>query len=490
MTADLAGRLPDARRPAGPAAGSPRRKPTRTLSGVAIVAVMTAPAPCPHGTCAYCPGGLDRRSAQSYTGEEPSSLRAAQFGYDARAITAHRLASLEAIGHPTSKVEVIVQGGTFPARPAAYRERVFRGLFEGLNGAPAPDLPTAQAMNERAARRCVGLTVETRPDWCDARVLPALLEAGVTRVELGVECLHDPVLADSGRAHTVADVVRATREARDRGLKVVYHLMLGLPGMDPGRDLEDFRRLFEEPAFRPDMLKIYPTLVVPGTRLHAAWAAGRYRPYDTETAAELLAEAKRRLPPYVRIQRVQRDIPARLIADGVRHGNLRQIALARLAARGERCRCLRCREVGRRPVPPGGRFVPVELDYPASEGRERFFAFEEPESEAVAGFLRLRFPSASTDGGLDAPVIRELKVLGAAVPIGASPAGPFGLQHRGFGRALVARAEEAARAEGWDRLYVRSAVGTREYYRRLGFVRSGPHQLRWLRAPPAAVRAA
>ncbi len=450
------------------------RKPTRTLSGVAVVAVMTAPAACPHGTCAYCPGGLAMGSPQSYTGEEPSALRGAQFGYDARAIVTHRLETLSTIGHPTSKVEVIVMGGTFPARPEAYRDRVFRNIYEGLNGRVHGSLAEALRANEAAAHRCVGLTVETRPDWCDGRVLPGLLAAGVTRVEIGVECLREEVLAASGRAHGVEEVVRATREARDRGLKVGYHLMLGLPGMDPERDRADLARVFGDPRFRPDMIKIYPTLVLPGTALYEEWRAGRYEPYDAGTAARLLAEIKAGLPPWVRVQRIQRDIPARLVAAGVRAGNLRELAQRLLSATGRRCRCLRCREVGRRAWPDPAALVPVETRYRAGEGEELFLSLEDPATDTLAGFLRLRFPSEGTVGGCDGPVIRELKVLGPEVPVG-STAGPREYQHLGFGRSLLERAEERAREQGARQLKVLSAVGTRDYYRRLGYVPSGPH---------------
>ncbi|MGI0131626.1 MAG: tRNA uridine(34) 5-carboxymethylaminomethyl modification radical SAM/GNAT enzyme Elp3 [Thermoplasmata archaeon] len=452
-----------------------RRKPSRTLSGVAIVAVMTAPARCPHGRCTYCPGGLENRSPQSYTGEEPSALRGAQFGYDARAITRHRLETLESLGHPTSKVEVIVMGGTFPSRAKVYRDDVFRGIFEGLNGATSPTLSGAQATNERAERRLVGLTVETRPDWCDGRVLPDLLEAGVTRVEIGVECLRDEVLRSCGRAHGVSEVAAATREARDRGLKVGYHLMLGLPGMDPAKDVEDFRRIFDDPDFRPDMVKIYPTLVLAGTALYDEWRSGRYTPYDTATAVEVLAREKAILPSWVRIQRIQRDIPARLIAAGVRTSNVRELALRRLAMEGRSCACLRCREPGRRASPPSDAFAMTEQSYPAAGGREHFLAFEDPGTSTVAGFLRLRFPSARTVGGLEAPVIRELKVLGHELPVGRVAARRDDYQHRGFGRALVERAEALAREDGHRRIYVMSAVGTRAYYAKFGYERAGPH---------------
>jgi len=452
-----------------------RRKPSRTLSGVATVAVMTAPARCPHGRCTYCPGGIEYGSPQSYTGEEPSALRGAQFHWDATAITRHRLETLEAIGHSTSKVEVIVMGGTFPARPRSYQEAVLRGVYDGLNGEPSPDLPAAQAKNERAAHRMVGLTVETRPDWCDGRILPFLLDAGVTRVEVGVECLHDDVLRAVGRAHSTGDVERATREARDRGLKVCYHLMLGLPGMNPERDLGDFRRLWEEEAFRPDLIKIYPTLVLPGTGLYEDWTAGRYAPYDTATAADLIASLKRSVPPWVRIQRIQRDIPARLIAAGVRSSNLRELAVARLRAEGRSCRCLRCREAGRRASPPVDAFELTTTEYSAAGGREVFFAWEDPATDTVAGFLRLRFPSDRTERGLDAPVIRELKVVGSEVPVGAPGGRANEYQHRGFGRSLLEAAEQRARSDGFRTVFVTSAVGTREYYRARGYVRAGPH---------------
>ena len=458
-----------------PYAGAVRRKPSRTLSGVAIVAVMTAPARCPHGRCTYCPGGVENRSPQSYTGEEPSALRGAQFRWDSEAITRNRIETLETIGHPTSKVEVIVMGGTFPSRPLAYQESVLRGIYDGLNGEPSTSLSEAQHRNERADHRMVGLTVETRPDWCDGRILPFLLDAGVTRVEVGVECLHDDVLAAVGRAHGVGDVEHATRAARDRGLKVCYHLMLGLPGMDPAKDLADFQRLWEEPAFRPDLLKVYPTLVLPGTPLYDDWKAGRYEPYDTPTATEVLAEMKRRLPPWVRIQRIQRDIPARLIAAGVRTSNLREKAIARLAADGARCRCLRCREVGRRATPPVASFELTETGYAAGGGREVFYAWEDPATDTVAGFLRLRFPSPDPGEALDAPVVRELKVLGSEVPVGRAGGGPTDYQHRGFGRALLEAAEERVRTEGFARIYVTSAVGTREYYRARGYASAGAH---------------
>ena len=272
-------------------------------------------------------------------------------------------------------------GGTFPARGRGYQEEVLRGIYDGLNGARSASLAEAQATNEQGAHRVVGLTVETRPDWCDGRVLPFLLDAG--RHPGRDRSRVSPRGGPRGRRPRprVGDVARATREARDRGLKVGYHLMLGLPGMDPERDLADFRRLWGDPDFRPDFLKIYPTLVLPGTALFEEWSAGRYEPYETATAADLLASMKRELPPWVRIQRIQRDIPARLIAAGVRTSNLRQIALARLAAGGGPLpvpAVPRGRVVGRRRPRTRSRSTRSRVLRPRGTRRSSS-AFEEPE---------------------------------------------------------------------------------------------------------------
>lgn len=454
-----------------------RLKPTRTLSGVSVVAVMTSPWRCPHGKCTYCPGGPEFGTPQSYTGEEPSALRGAQFGYDPYLITRHRLSALEEIGHTVSKVEVILMGGTFTSRPVEWQEETIRRTFDALNGvaAPSADLPTAHAANVDARSRCVGLTVETRPDQASAEQLRKLVEWGVTRVEFGVESLRDPVLDHVHRAHSVQDVVDATSRARELGLKVAFHMMPGLPGMDPEKDVHDLAQLFSDERFQPDMLKLYPCLVLAGTGLHEEWKAGRYQPYDADTAAEVLARAKERLPRYVRIQRVQRDIPARLIAAGVRKSNLRQLALQKLAERGKRCPCLRCREVGRRAaVASDAAFELHREEYRAAGGREVFFSWEESATDSLAGFLRLRFPRGDVPSGLQDPVIRELKVLGVEVPVDDATPGAGQVQHRGYGRRLVEAAEEEARASGARRLFVISAVGTRGYYAKLGFEPAGP----------------
>jgi elongator complex protein 3 len=467
-----------------------RTKSTRTLSGVAIVAVQTSPSWCPHGTCTYCPGGPDSHSAKSYTGFEPAALRAGRHGHDPYAQVADRVRQLRAIGHDTDKVDLILMGGTLPARDLDYQQWFAKRCYDALNddgtptknrygGAGALTVEEAMARNEAAPNRCIGLTVETKPDWCMAPHLDTALGFGATRIELGVQTTHEDILQSVHRGHTLQDTVTATRLTKDAGLKLVYHMMPGLPGSNPARDMESFRRIFQDPDFRPDMLKIYPTLVVPGTPLYEEWRRGAYRPYTTDEAADVIVEAKRLVPPWVRIQRVDRDIPTPLVAAGVDKSNLREVALARLRERyGVACGCIRCREVGFRDQAspaPRDQIVLHRDEYEASGGREVFLSLEDADRRVLYAYLRLRLPHAPHRpelAGIDHAMIRELKVHGRMVPLGRHDG--EAAQHRGLGQQLL---EEAARVTFEDAgaawLYVLSGVGVKPYYRRLGFTDAG-----------------
>ncbi len=450
-----------------------RVKPTRSASGVAVVSVMTPPHPCPHGTCVYCPGGPRFGTPQSYTGTEPAARRAARHRFDAREQAAARLDQLRATGHPTDKIDLIILGGTFSSLDPAAREAFVKGCFDGLNGGPAPDLEEAHRRNETAAARCVGLTIETKPDCFVGPEVEECLRLGTTKVELGVQTTHDDVLKLVNRGHTDADSRAASRRAKDAGLKLGYHMMPGLPGSDADRDLESFRAIFDEPAYRPDFLKIYPTLVLPGTGLHSMWAQGRYRPLGLEEAVDLVARAKAITPPWVRIQRIQREIGAGVIEGGPSKGDLRVRARRRLASLGMRCRCVRCREVGLHP----SRTDPAALrlrrtEYEASGGLELFLAFEDGAGEDLAAYARLRVCGAGA-------FLRELKVFGQVVPIAAEPGGRW--QHRGLGGRLLAECERIAGEEFRLReLRVTSGIGVREYYRRNGYARSGAYMAKAL----------
>lgn len=442
------------------------KKPMRTMSGVAVVAVMTSPYDCPHGRCSYCPGGVQNGSPQSYTGKEPAARRAGRNDFDPYSQVMDRITQLTEIGHKTDKIDLIIMGGTFTSRDPEYQDWFVRRCFDAMNGVESADLASAQALNEVSEHRCVGLTVETRPDVFDAAQIERAMMLGATRVELGVQILDDEILAGVDRGHGTAEVRRCTRECKEHGLKVCYHLMPGLPGSSPERDRECFKRVFDDPDYRPDMLKFYPTLVVEGTKLYDLWAAGGYTPYDVDTAVDLLSDMKSTVPEYVRIQRIQRDIPVPQITAGIMKSNIRQLVADRMASEGRSCRCIRCREVGHTGavLEDPGKVVLKVTEYDASGGSEYFISFEYEDS--LIGYIRLRLDSNPE------ATIRELKVFGRIASIGDDGED---WQHRGFGRELVAEAERIATESGRARIRVTSGVGVRRYYASLGFYPSLPY---------------
>lgn len=453
-----------------------RTKPVRTISGVAVVAVMTSPHECPHGKCLYCPGGVENGTAQSYTGREPAALRAAMWKFDPYDQVKARLEQLGAIGHPTDKVDLIIMGGTFTARDVKYQADFVRECFNAMNGHTSETLAAAHTFNETAKHRCIGLTLETRPDYFYEKQVDLALEQGGTRVELGVQTLNDETLKAMKRGHGSAESARSSQIARDAGIKVGYHMMPGLPGETPESDLATFDKLFSDERFKPDMLKIYPTLVIDGTGLHDMWKAGDYEPYSQEALVNLLADIKERLPKWTRIQRIQRDIPVQLIEAGGKKSHIRELARWELEARGKKCRCIRCREAGHnylRGREPGEITLTTE-EYLASGGREYFAAFEDIESDILIGFARLRIPSekAHRPEMQNAAIIRELRTVSQQLPISEHG---NSWQHRGFGEKLINRCVELAADNGCEKILVTSGVGVREYYRKLGWERDGPY---------------
>jgi len=458
-------------------------KPTRTLSGVAPVAVMTSPAPCPHGKCLPCPGGPDHpfKSPQSYTGEEPAALRAREHNYDPFAQVHARLEQFELLGHNIEKAELIVMGGTMTARTPEYQENFVSRCIEAMNmypggdgSAEAQDIETVQTDNESSAVRCVAITFETRPDWCRREQVDRMLHLGVTKVELGVQHVDDAVLAYNRRGCCVADTVAANTILRDTGMKVGFHMMPNLPGSTIDQDKKMFETIFSDPRFKPDFLKIYPTLVTPGSEIEDHWKRGLYTPYSEEDLIELVAYAKSLIPEYTRLQRIQRDIPAKLIVAGSRHSNFRQLAQNRLKAQGKRCQCIRCREIGRLPSPAEPEIR--VLKYTCCNGLEHFISAVSDTS--LIGFTRLRFPSEiheSLPG--NTALMRELHVYGSLVQLGKD-AKSDEWQHRNFGKVLIARAEEIASEAGFTSLAIMSGVGVRPYYRRHGYQRKGSYMIR------------
>jgi elongator complex protein 3 len=461
-----------------------RRKSVRTISGVTIVAVMTKPWPCPQkNPCSYCPGGPPYGVPQSYTGHEPAAMRGLQSGFDPYEQVRNRIKQLKAIGHMVDKVELVIMGGTFPGMPLDYQEHFAKECLDAISGQKTQSLEEAKRLAETSRTRNVGITVETRPDWAKEKHVDQMLTMGVNRVELGVQNVYDDIYELVERGHSVQDVVEATRILKDAGLKLVYHLMPGLPGSSFERDLEGFQRIFTDSRFKPDMIKIYPCLVLKGTKAYDWWRRGEYRPYTTEEAAQLILEIKKIIPSWIRIMRVQRDIPAYLIEAGVNRSNLRQMVLRRLEKEGVRCRCIRCREVGHRWLKDKVKLDPNSIDIravreEASEGDEVFISAEDPVNDVLVGYLRLRIPSDQGHRPEILPkttsIVRELRVCGPLVPVGRHLANAW--QHKGYGSILLSEAERIS-LEDYDRrkIVVTSALGTKQYYKRFGYDYDGPY---------------
>ena len=444
-------------------------KPTRTVSGVATVTVLTKPFPCP-GECIFCP--TDVRMPKSYLHDEPGASRAEAHQFDPYATTASRVRALENIGHATDKIELLILGGTWSYYPADYQEWFVKRCFDALNGVDAASLEEAQALNETAARRNVGLVVETRPDYVDTAEVQRLRRLGVTRVQLGAQSCDDRILELNKRGHTVEQTRQAVKLLRAAGFKIQLHWMPNLLGATPESDLVDYQRLWDDAGLRPDELKIYPNALVREAELVQWFDRGEHQPYTDAQLIDLIAACKLSTPEYVRLNRIIRDIPKEHIVAGSTVSNLREVVKQRLAAAGQACRCIRCREVRGETV--RALTHSRTLAYDTSGGHEIFLSVE-TQADRLAGFLRLSFPTdeATQLTGFDelrgAAIIREVHVYGPVVELGRS--GGEQPQHAGIGRRLIAEAETRARAAGYDRLAVISAVGTRQYYLKRGFQR-------------------
>lgn len=450
---------------------------SRIASGVAVVSIAARPFPCPHGRCLYCPGG--GRTPQSYVERSPVVMRGSRLDYDPYLQVTRRLQDFSRSGVHPSKVELIIMGGTFNAQPFDYQEWFVKRALDSMNSYMGPErisrnLLEAQELNEVSSVRCVAMTLETRPDWAMEDHVDRMLYLGFTRVELGVQSPFDDVLLRVGRAHTVGEVRRATRVLRDAAYKVGYHLMPGLPGSDLDRDLEALRMIIEDPSFRPDALKIYPTLVIRDTPLERMWERGEYRGMTDEEFEEYLMRALPMLPRWMRLQHVQRDIPEEFIIAGPRRRNMRQLVEEALMARGIKIEEMRFREAGRvshKGIEPDYDSVRMEiLEYEAGGGTEFLLSLVD-RRDVLMGILRLRDPSPLAhrwEVDDRTSLIRELHVYGQMVPIGEAP-GPHA-QHRGYGAMLVREAERISSEEmGAKKVLVIAGIGAREYFRRLGY---------------------
>lgn len=492
-----------------------RLKPTRTISGVTPITVLTKPFPCP-GKCIFCPN--DVRMPKSYIASEPGAQRAGRNAFDPYLQTYNRLLALQSIGHNVNKAELIVLGGTWSFYPESYQIWFIKRCFDALNdfgnfddrtvtsgidffdpnektqatidynkeialkvkntateSATWEELQSAQEKNETANCRNVGLVLETRPDYISISEVIKLRRLGATKIQIGIQSLNDEILNANGRGTTVAQIKSAFRLLRLAGFKIHGHMMPNLYLATPKSDLDDYKALWTA-DFAPDELKIYPTSVIKGTLLYQYLQQGKYQPYDSRTLIDLLKECFKATPVYCRLTRVIRDIPSGEIITGNKTTNLRQIVELELDREHNSCKCIRCREI------KGKQVAWDELDYQdfsydTSIGVEHFLSYNVKQNDKICGFLRLALPTKENSENnpfkelQNAAIIREVHVYGKVTQIGNSD--QEHTQHLGIGKHLIANAEALARKNSNKVIAVISAIGTRNYYRKLGFEVSG-----------------
>lgn len=487
-----------------------RVKDVRTDSGVAPITVLTKPWACP-GHCVYCP--TEARMPKSYISSEPAAARALSLDFDPYRQVTQRVGALERNGHEAKKIELIIKGGTWSAYPWKYRQWFIKRCFDAANHLKPVDsrfrgndtrirystLATSLKANEKAGYRVIGLTIETRPDRINAEEIKRLREIGCTRVELGVQTLSDKILDLTKRGHKVEDVIRATFLLKTAGFKVDYHILPGQPGSTPKRDLDDFRRVFADPDFRPDMVKLYPCVVMKGSELYEWTERGDFKPLEGKKLRDLLIGMKTLVPRYCRISRMIRDFPAKDISSGTKITNLRDEISREMQKRGLACVCLRCREVGHVAELRGSDYdlktCLFEEWYDNAGGREVFLSIEDKKRKAVFAFLRLRLPpirhpersssevkdlykDPSTALGMtsiyenfpilkNSAIVRELHTYGTALNLKQTRTDAS--QHKGYGKMLMQEAEKIAKREGYGKVAVISGIGVREYYKMLGY---------------------
>lgn len=455
------------------------KKPIKTASGVAVIALMPMPYACPHGRCTYCPGGIEYNSPNSYTGNEPSTINAIENNYDAKKQILTKIEKLVAYGHDPTKMELVIVGGTFLFMPEQYQRNFIKSCYDALNGFDSNTLEEAKTANETAQIRSVGFTIETKPDYCKKEHVDMMLKYGVTRVEIGVQSLQERVYRIVNRGHTYSDVTESFQISKDAGYKIVAHMMPGLPTMSPESDIADFKKLFEDEGLKPDMLKIYPSLVLKNTPLYEQFCQGKYLPYSDEEMIRVLSEMKKMVPRWVRIMRVQREISSSEIIAGPKSGNLRQMVHQNLKRQGALCKCIRCREVGLASGPQKEMRM-NRINYRSSGGDEVFLSYDDSDDK-IYGFLRLRnvYSPHRKEIPENSCIVRELHVYGRSLKIGEREDGQ--VQHSGLGRGLMNEAERISKEEfDAKKILVISAVGTREYYRRMGYHMDGPYMAKLL----------
>ena len=442
---------------------------TRTQSGVAPMAVMTKPFAYP-GQCIFCP--LEVGMPKSYLSDEPAAQRAKKLNFNPKLQITSRLRQLKATGHTTDKIELIVIGGTFSAYPKNYKISFFKAIFDTLNNQTSKNLTQAQELNEITKHRAVGISIETRPDWIIKEEVKLLRTLGVTKVQLGVQALDEKILKKIKRSHSIKPIANATRLLKDAGFKICYHFMPNLPGSTPKKDIEMAKLMFQDPRFKPDYLKVYPVQVIAGTKLHDLYKAGKFKTYTDQVLKKVLRKIKLNTPAWIRIDRLVRDISKKWVSSGTHQTNIRQVIQQELKDSNKSCKCIRCREIKDSPHSNSPlKFKKITID--TLGGQEYFLSFEA--QGKLYSLLRLRLPDKNQEALfkelVNAAIIREVHTFGSTLALSEHRSSKT--QHQGLGKRLVLRAEKISKEHGFKKLAVISAIGTKEYYKKIGFSSEG-----------------
>lgn len=447
-----------------------KKRPIRSLSGVAVITVLTKPYSCP-GKCIYCP--KEKYFPKSYLSGEPAAQRARKLNFDPYLQVKKRLESLKIQGHPTDKIELIILGGSFNFYPKKYQENFVAQCFSACNENKKRKnvcLEKEQQKNESGKNRIVGLTIETRPDLINEREIIRFRKLGVTKIEIGVQSANESVLTKNQRGISLNNIKKATRLLKNAGFKITYHMMVGLPGADEKKDIQSFKKIFSDQGFKPDWLKLYPCVVCKGSKLYKIWKAGKYTPYKEKNLVNLLIKIKSGILPYwIRVGRLFRDIPSPKIEAGCKTSNLRELIQRRMSEQKILCKCIRCREI-KNNYDPNEKIFLFRENYLASNGQEIFLSFENKKRTLLFAFLRLRIPKEK-DVFIrtlkNSAFIRELHTYGQSLQLKKNGMSP---QHKGLGKKLMKIAEKITKEEyGINRLAVISGVGVRNYYKKLGY---------------------
>lgn len=517
-------------------------RPVRTISGVTPVTVLTKPFPCP-GKCIFCPN--DVRMPKSYLKDEPGAQRAERNSFDPYLQTYNRLLALESIGHNTGKVELIVLGGTWSFYPESYQIWFIKRCFDAMNDFGIRDrrdevktkndfeeadksparkidgsrksynqiinevvhnkgkkliseneqsdwdvLLKAQEQNETAKSRCVGLVIETRPDWINEGEIIKFRKLGATKIQIGIQSLNDKVMELNKRGHGRKETENAIRLLRMGGFKIHAHWMPNLYGSSVKEDIEDYKRLWEN-EIQPDELKVYPTSIIANTGLYDKFRSGEFKPYSHEELLKVMTEIMPLTPRFCRLTRVVRDIPSTDIVAGNKFTNFRQIAEDEIKRQKKQCQCIRCREIKNAKFSRDDLAL-EKIEYDTPIGKEIFISYKTKRDDKIVGFLRLSLPKRTIiknhfiDELQDAAVIREVHIYGQVVDIGGKENEKA--QHLGLGTSLIQEAEKTASQKNYPKIAVISAIGTRNYYRKLGFEREDLYMNKSLKKKVGIVR--